>query len=550
MKILTGFLWGLISWGLIPLFFLAPEILLAQTSPLSQTTPSARPNLFALNSPMAAPLSDLDTAFARALKEQHAPGFAVAVVLKDKIIYARGFGYRDYEHRLPITPNTLFSIASCTKAFTASLIGMMPKNAKIALDSPIRHYLPDLKFYNDNMNDRITVRDMLCHRTGLPRHDASWYYFYTASRAELLSRIQYQAPTADVHEKWQYNNLMFVALGVLTEQINKETWEESVQKKIFDPLDMERSTSDFSTWTNDKDAALGYSVKNDSLIHREAYKDFKSANPCGGIASSVNDMAKWLLLWIHGGRTGDLQLIPSDFFNEAISPQMVMPGGLPTKEKPGLYLSNYGFAWILGSYRGHYRVTHDGLTQGFSSLTTFYPSDSLGIIVLCNQQSSNIPAVVRNLVADKMLGLPGYDWQTDLQKVADKQASLMRLGKKMARIGRVPNTSPSHPLHDFTGTFENKGYGRIRIETRNDSLYAVLPAVTIWLRHYHYDIFETIEMMPGEAIDTVQLGVPHLQFNTGDNGYISGLSVQLESSLPPAVFARIPDPPPAVKPRS
>ena len=129
----------------------------------------------------------LDTAFARVLKDWHAAGFAVAVVEKNKVIYAKGFGYRDYENKIPVTPNTLFAIGSCTKAFTASLLGMLNKDGKVDFDKPVRTYLPDLKFYNDELNDHVTLRDMMCHRTGLPRHDYSWYLFQTHSRDSLCS---------------------------------------------------------------------------------------------------------------------------------------------------------------------------------------------------------------------------------------------------------------------------------------------------------------------------------------------------------------------------
>lgn len=139
-----------------------------------------------------------------------------------------------------------------------------------------------------------------------------------------------------------------------------------------------------------------------------------------------------------------------------------------------------------------------------------------------------------------MLGLPGFDWQGYLQKVADKQAGLIRLGKKLARIHRISGTSPSHPLHDYAGSYENKGYGVLQVETGHDSLYAKVPVARFWLRHYHYDSFETMDMVPGEAIDSTQTGLPHLQFNTGDDGHIASLSIQFEASLPPTLFARLP----------
>lgn len=154
-------------------------------------------------------LAGLDAQFEQVLKDWKAAGFAVAVVEKDKIIYSKGFGYRDVENKLPVTPNTLFAIGSVTKSFTASLIGLLQKEGKVELDKPAVQYLPDLHFYNNNMNNSITLRHMMSHQTGLPRHDYSWYFFSTSSRDSILQRLQFQEPTFGVREKWQYNNFMF-----------------------------------------------------------------------------------------------------------------------------------------------------------------------------------------------------------------------------------------------------------------------------------------------------------------------------------------------------
>lgn len=157
----------------------------------------------------------LDTAFQRVLKTWHGAGFAVAVVENNKVIYAKGFGYRNLESKLPVTANTLFAIGSCTKAFTAATIGKLQEEGKLDIDKPVRDYLPSLKFYNDAMNNTITLRDMMSHRTGLPRHDFSWYFFNTNSTDTLIQRIQYQEPTLGVRQGWQYNNFMFMAQGVV-----------------------------------------------------------------------------------------------------------------------------------------------------------------------------------------------------------------------------------------------------------------------------------------------------------------------------------------------
>ncbi len=206
----------------------------------------------------------LDTAFARVLNDWKVAGFAVAVVEKGKVVYSKGFGYRDYDKKLPVTPNTLFAIGSCTKAFTSSLVGLLQKDGKIEYDQPVTKYLPDLKFYNDDLNNHLTVRDMMCHRTGLPRHDFSWYLANT-TRDSLIARIQYLDPSAPLRQTWQYNNFMFLAQGVLAEKLFGKTWEENVRDKIFKPLGMKSSIFTMGEMEKSSDASRGYEVEKDSL---------------------------------------------------------------------------------------------------------------------------------------------------------------------------------------------------------------------------------------------------------------------------------------------
>ena len=291
----------------------------------------------------------LDTAFARVLKDWHAAGFAVAVVVKDKVVYAKGFGYKDYERKIPVTPNTLFAIGSCTKAFTASLIGMLNKEGKVDIDKPVRNYIPELKFYNDDMNDHITLHDMMCHRTGLPRHDISWYLFPTHSRDTLMQRIQYMEPSAGIREKWQYNNFMFMMQGALVEKISGKSWENNIREKIFTPLGMTNSDVSLAEWTKSSDEAFGYEVKNDSIIKKQDHYDIAAMAPAGSINSSVIDMAKWVTLWINGGKLNGKEIIPASYVNDAITVQMAIGGGLPEKEMPEVYFSGYGFGWFLAS---------------------------------------------------------------------------------------------------------------------------------------------------------------------------------------------------------
>jgi len=245
----------------------------------------------------------LDAQLSQFLTDWHIVGFAVVVVEKDKIVYSKGFGYRDVDKKLPVDGNTLFAIASCSKAFTATLIGQLVNEGKLDLDKPVTSYYPNLKFYTDNMNNIITARDMLSHKTGLPRHDYSWYFFPSDSRDSLVKRIQFMEPTATVREKWQYNNFMFLALGEIDEQLSGKTWETNIKEKIFAPLGMTRSNLTIKDLAADPNASLGYGLKKDSILKKMDYYNISGSGPAGAINSSVNEMANWVTAWINDGKS-------------------------------------------------------------------------------------------------------------------------------------------------------------------------------------------------------------------------------------------------------
>lgn len=480
----------------------------------------------------------LDTALNHILTDWKAPGFAVAIIEKNKVVYAKGFGYRDYESKLPVTPNTLFAIGSCTKAFTSSLIGVLQKDGKLELDKPVSNYLPELKFYNDDMNNKITLRDMMTHRTGLPRHDYSWYFSPT-SRDSILTRIRFLEPSTGIRERWQYNNFMFVAQGIVAEKLTGKSWENNIKERFFKPLNMTNSHFSIKEFDKSSDAAKGYGLKKDSLIYRLDYFNIDEMGPAGSINSNVLEMANWVSTWINGGKFEGKEILSPQYVSEAISSQMVINGALPSKETPDLHLSTYGFGWMLSSYRGHYRVEHGGNIDGFSANTSFFPSDSLGIVVLTNQDGSVVPTLVRNIIADKMLDLKYYNWSGERLKTYKKAIKESKEAKNKPTSNRKTNTKPSHSLSDYTGIFVSDGYGKLNVNQKGDSLFLQSPNHKWWLSHYHYDTFLNFDTRYG--IDTTNKSSIFFQFNTGVNGEIETLSaIGLEPTIgKPVVFSRV-----------
>lgn len=485
-------------------------------------------------------LAGIDTIMERILKERKAAGFAVAVVEKNKIIYSKGFGYRDYEKKLPVTPNTSFAIGSCTKAFTSMLIGLLNKDGRLEYDKPVRDYLPELKFYNNEMNDQISLRDMMCHRTGLPRHDYSWYLFNTDSRDSMMQRLQYQEPTAGLRLKWQYNNFMFLMQGMVAEKLTGKSWEQNIKEKIFSPLGMTASSVTIQELEKNAEPALGYQLYKDSIIKKMDYYNINAMSPAGSINSSVNEMAKWVMTWINGGKADGKEIFPAAYMKEAISSQMVIGAALPDKEKPDIQFANYGFGWMLASYRGHYRVEHSGNINGFSASTCFFPSDSIGIIVLTNQNGSAITSIARNTIADRLLKVKPIDWLADIKKGEVKAKAAASEAESKADSSRKKGTNPSHTLKDYEGLYNHPGYGTAEVVIQNDSLFMLTPGYKIWLRHYHYDVFETFAVDKKDGIDTVEKSELKIRFDMNEAGEIGSVYMELQPGLKPLEFTRKP----------
>lgn len=465
------------------------------------------------------------------LKATHASGFAVAVVEKDSIIFAKGFGYSDYENRIPVNENTLFAIGSSTKAFTSALLGLLADEGKLSLnDAPSKHVM-GFSFYNNEMNNQIVIRDLMCHRTGLPRHDFSWYFFPTTNKDSLLQRVKYHEPFAGVREKWHYNNYMFLAQGVIAEHITGKSWEQNIRERFFKPLGMERSSLTIGELKSGSNVAKGYNVKSDSVISLMDYYDISGMSPAGAINSSVKEMSNWMITWINKGKFKGKQLIPASYVDEAISSHMVAVAALPAKDMPESHISNYGYGWFISSYKGHYRVEHGGNIDGFSANVALFPSDSIGIVVLVNQNGSALPALVRNLISDRVLKCSSTDWLKRYKDRIEERKSRENKAKAEFKDNRVKGTKPSHSLQEFTGIYSNPGYGEFVIENINDSLIARFKVHKLYLKHYHFDIFEPFQIIKG-AVDTSD-GSGGIKFNfiAGESGEISYVKVNMEPSL-------------------
>ena len=486
-------------------------------------------------------LKGIESDFEKILKVTKAPGFAVAIVKGNKILYAKGFGYRDLENKIPMDENTLLAIGSSSKAFTSAVLGQLRDAGKLSFDdSPIK-YVKELKFYNDELNNGINIRDLMSHQTGIPRHDYSWYLFPTYNKDSLIQRIQYQEPFTGLRQKWHYNNFMFLTQGVIAERITGKSWEENVRERFFEPLGMERSNLSIEELENSSNAAIGYELYKDSVIRKMDYYRIAGMAPAGSINSSVKEMTNWLKLWINNGKLNEDQILPETYIKEAISSQAVITSALPDNDNPDMFLANYGYGWMISSYKGHYRVEHGGNIDGFSASVAFYPSDSIGVVVLANQNGSSVPYMVRNTVSDRLLNEKRIDWANYYLEQKKKQKEASEGSEDESASQQVKNTTPSHVLAAYKGKYFHPGYGRFDISLKGDSLFANFKRTKFYLKHFHYDIFEPFEVTE-YGIDTTDTGPLKFNFSTNDAGEITTVRMKIESALDqPIEFNRQPE---------
>ncbi|HJT60002.1 MAG TPA: serine hydrolase [Ktedonobacteraceae bacterium] len=462
------------------------------------------------------------------MQDWKVPGLAISVIKDGEVIFSQGFGKRDGDGRLEVTPQTLFPIASCTKAFTTTAMAILADEGKLDWDTPVKRYLPTFKLYDLFANEHMTPRDLVTHRSGLPRHDLMWYNS-SATRQELFDRLQYLEPSKDLRAVLQYQNLMYMVAGYLVGQLAGQSWEDFVQQRIFDRLGMSSSLFSTSVAQETADFSFPHKEEKDEVKKIPFYEGQWSIAPAGAIVSSVADMSRWVLLHLNKGKHEGVQIVSENQVIQMHTPQMVAPVTFPFAEMP---ISSYGLGWFVEPYRGHMMALHSGNINGFSSLTTLLPEQNIGVVVLSNLNGTPVPNILTYNICDRLLGLDQVSWSERFKKFWTAFKEAEEKGKEKTEADQVPNTHPSHSLDAYTGEYEHPGYGIFLVELEGDQLKGTFNSMTGTLKHYHYDIFELF-------LEQFDIHVK-VSFFTNVKGDIGSLSAPLEPTVKDIVFHRLP----------
>ncbi len=431
------------------------------------------------------------------MKDWNIPGLALGIVYKDQLIYAKGYGYRDLENKLPVLATTLFPIASNTKLFTATAACMFAGEGKLSLDKPVRTYMPSLNFNNDELNAKVTLRDMLSHRTGLPRYDGIWAGS-PVTRKEIVARVAQMKPQLGFREGYIYNNMMFAAAGTVMETVSGMSWEEILEKKIFQPLDMKATCFTNEDMMKAGNFAYSYFEPDSSRkLQRITYvAQSTGLGPAGTIKSNIEDMGHWMIAQLNSGKYKGQQAIP----DTAIK-QTLVPNNIGDKEGKWDELSNalYCLGRMVQTYKGYKIAMHTGSIDGYYSNLTFLPSENLAVFMVHNSSPGGSTRSMMALpVLDRLLNLSLTPWSERYMKDYLKSKADAKNHKDSVNATQVKNTNLSHSLQDYTGKYSNAIYGDLVIGIKDNQLDLSFRNQQSLLHHFHYDQFRTDEELTGK----------------------------------------------------
>ena len=458
------------------------------------------------------------------------PGCAIAAVGDHDVILATGHGQRDLEAELPATPDTLFAIGSTTKAFTAATVGALVDDGFLEWERPLRDYLPELRLHDPVVTDRLSVIDLLSHRSGLPRHDLAWLGHPGRSRAELVRRLRFLPLSRDLRQEFQYCNLGYLVAGHVVEVLSGTPWEDYLRTRLLAPLGMGRSNLSADDMSADPDHATAYE-RRQGVVVPVPQRPVTAMAPAGAVNSCAADMARWLLAQLGGGQVDGQAVMSPGTVARQHTPHMLMP---ENRTFPASTRHAYGLGWMIGRYRDHRLAEHGGGIDGFLTECMLLPDDGIGVAVMTNTSSSAMAPVVAYRVLDELLGLEPLDWYSSFKARFDAATAGIREARGARRV--VREAPLPRPLGAYAGEYEHPGYGTLAITVEGDILRPSFGTMDLSLAHRHYETFD---------LEWHELGDPShvfpLMFLSDPDGDITALTVPFEPSVEPLRFERRPD---------
>lgn len=418
----------------------------------------------------------IDSLVHKTMSTFNVPGIAVAILKDGEVVHRKGYGTRSLDRGGKVDENTLFGVASNTKAMTSAALAMLIDDGKLEWDTKVTDIIPEFKLYDPYVTSEFTVRDLLTHRSGLGLGAGDlmvWPSQNITGKNELIYNLRYLEPVSSFRSQYDYDNLLYIVAGVVVERISGQEYENFIEENIFEPLGMDRSAVNYNL-IEDKSNVIDGHAPTDGKLVTVGLSFTEAANPAAGVYSSVADMSKWVQAQLNSGKYGenlDQELFSERQHREMWSPQTITGTG---KGDYNTHFKAYGLGWFLSDVNGYLEVTHTGGLLGIVSQVTMIPELDLGIIVLTNQQSGAAFRSITNSIKDAYFGIEGKD------RISQYNESRIRFEKKadsvvaevwrnVDEVQKKSNMSPNI-LSDYTGTYRDPWFGQVQIKTENGKL--------------------------------------------------------------------------------
>ncbi len=466
-------------------------------------------------------LSSLHGHVAHTMELFKVPGLALGIVHKGEVVFLQGFGVRSVETGAPVDADTVFPVGSTTKAFTATLLCLLQEEGRLDLNAPVRDTLPEFMLSDPWVSAHVDTIDLLSHRSGILEHDMLWLWNEEhPDQDTIVQRLRFFPQEERFRDSFNYNNFMYVTAGKVMERITGKTWAANVRERITAPLGMDSVIFRVRELDMDANLAMPHQIQEDGGVARIPFRSMDNVAPAGCINASVRDMLAWAAL--HLGHAPE-SLPDKELLLAAARATHLPRIAMPAPEErlaesyPGAHTLSYGLGWFLHDYHGVQLVEHGGNIDGMTAMVALVPDLDLGLVILCNLDTSFVREALMYHVADLFLERTPGDWNRHFLDKAARYKERNKAEMDRQLTARKPGTSPSLPLDCYVGTYENPMFGTLDVRHKGKGLEFEILGRAAPLEHWHYDTFQR------PCYDMVEPALELITFRLGQEGTVQGL---------------------------
>jgi CubicO group peptidase (beta-lactamase class C family) len=440
-------------------------------------------------------LAAIDREVREALRQWEVPGVAVVIVRRDRVDVTKGFGVSELGTARPVKADTLFPIASCTKSFTSAALAMLVGQDKVAWNDPVGKHLPEFHLSDPNADGLVTVRDLLCHRTGVGSHDYLWYRA-PWSQDEMIRRTGLMPLTGQFRSSFAYQSVMFMAAGKIIGKHDVDGWDGFVRRRLFTPLGMSSTVTTSAEAAKKDNLSRGHKRRRDGKIIEMDYYPMPEPNAAGSIHTTAKDLAHWLQFQLGDGTWHGHRLISADAFAETHHAQNIIPSNDLTRAmNPESVQLTYGMGWVISDYRGTKVWSHAGLIDGFRCQFTVLPDPGLAIGLMANLHATKMNLALANRLVDLLLDLPERDWHSHYLAIQKSEDRASEAAEKRREDTRKKDNKPTLPLDAYANRYEHAAFGEAVVRVEGERLKWAWGAFKRDLLPYDGNTFELRDVM-------------------------------------------------------